>query len=157
MSFTRFHDDNARIKKQLEISTETGRYQLERPGQGNNLPFIEDPRIRLQYWGANLRNNTMHLDSDLRGITRKLTKDDKGYESAMQMTLPNIYSTQSSFIDETRTSLPAWTLRDLEQKRWDMSFHNTQEKTEILFEHNQHTRILEKDNYVRNTQNHNSY
>lgn len=150
MSFTRFHDDSSRIKKQLEISNNTGRYQLERPGQGTNLPFFEDPNIRLQYWGANLRNNTMELDNDLRGITRKLTKDIKEYTSFIPQTSSNSYPTQSTFIDETRVSLPAWTFRDLEQTRWDIPFNSGQENTEIPFEYNQHSRILEKDNYVKN-------
>ncbi len=150
MSFTRFHDDTARIKKQLEISSNTGRYQLERPGQGTNLPFFEDPHIRLQYWGANLGNNTVELESDLRGITHKLINDRKEYTSFTPPTSSNTYSSLPTFIDETRVSLPAWTFRDLEQTRWDYTFHHVQEKTEIPFENNQHTRILEKDNFIKN-------
>ena len=152
MSFTRFHDDSARIKKQLEMSNNTGRYQLERPGAGTNLPFLEDPRIRLQHWGANLRNNTMELDNDLRGITHKLTKDIKEYTTFIPKTTTNTYPTQQTFIDETRVSLPAWTFRDLEQTRWDIPFNSGQANTEIPFDYNQHSRILEKDNYVKNNQ-----
>ena len=37
MSFTRFHDDPYRIKKQLEETTYTGRYMLNTPGQGVDL------------------------------------------------------------------------------------------------------------------------
>ena len=75
MSFTRFHDDPARIKKQLEQTTFLGRYMLDCPGPGNNLPFWEDPQIRMQKWGANLRDNTVNLESDLFGMTRRLNRD----------------------------------------------------------------------------------
>ena len=34
MSFTRFHDDPCRIHKQLQESTDPGRYMLNRPGNG---------------------------------------------------------------------------------------------------------------------------
>ena len=155
MSFTRFHDDSARIKKQLEKSNSTGRYQLERPGLGTNIPFLEDPHIRLQHWGANLRNNTMALDSDLRGITHKLTKDIKEYTTFIPETTSNMYPTQKTFIDETRISLPAWSFRGLEQTRWDIPFNNVQEHTEIPFDYNQHSRILEKDMFVKENNNYN--
>ena len=61
MSFTRFHDDPNRIKKQIDESSFAGRYMLNTPGQGMNLPFSEDPQIRLQKWGANLQTNTVNL------------------------------------------------------------------------------------------------
>ena len=70
MSFTRFHDDEARIKKRLEESTFQGRYFLNVPGPGMDLAFHEDPQLRLQKWGANLHNNTVNLESDLHGLTR---------------------------------------------------------------------------------------
>ena len=64
MSFTRFHDDPNRIKKQVNESSFAGRYALNTPGQGIDLPFSEDPQMRLQRWGANLRDNTVALESD---------------------------------------------------------------------------------------------
>ena len=75
MSFTRFHDDPARVKKQLEESTYQGRYFLNKPGAGVDLPFFEDPHLRLQGWGANLHNNTVNLESDLYGLSRTLNRD----------------------------------------------------------------------------------
>ena len=70
MAFTRFHDDSARIKKQVEESSFVGRYMLNTPGPGDNLPFFEDPQLRLQKWGANLKTNTVNMESDLLGLTR---------------------------------------------------------------------------------------
>ena len=75
MSFTRFHDDPCRVKKQLQESTDQGLYYLNVPGNGTNMPFIEDPHIRLQQWGANLRTNTIGVESDLMGLTRRLNED----------------------------------------------------------------------------------
>ena len=37
MSFTRFHDDNCRIEKQLQELTGTGRYMLNTPGPEKTL------------------------------------------------------------------------------------------------------------------------
>ena len=60
MSFTRFHDDPCRINKQLQESTDPGRYMLNVPGNGDKPYYIEDPYIRIQGWGANLRTNTIN-------------------------------------------------------------------------------------------------
>jgi hypothetical protein len=70
MSFTRFHDDPNRIRKQAAELSYAGKYALNTPGPGDNIPFLEDPQVRLQTWGANLMTNTINLESDLRGLTR---------------------------------------------------------------------------------------
>ena len=72
MSFTRFHDDPHRMKYNLQISTFAERYFLNTPGPGSNLPYFEDPQVRVQGWGANMHNNAIGIESDLRGMTRKL-------------------------------------------------------------------------------------
>ena len=72
MAFTRFHDDQARVEKQLQELTGSGRYMIDTPGNGPAPPFMEDPFIRLQKWGANLRSNTINLESELLGIKQSL-------------------------------------------------------------------------------------
>ena len=144
MSNTRFNDDPARIKKQLQESTGLFRYQLNAPGPGVDTPFFEDPHVRIQKWGANLSNNTTDLESDLRGINRKLARGTAEYKSMTPSTYTRQYGTQSAFVDETRASLPAWTLRDLEQPRWTTSFHDVQSKTETPFANQESTRIQQK-------------
>ena len=57
MSFTRFDYDECRTAKKLQELTGPGRYMLNTPGPGCNLCFYEDPQIRLQGWGANLRGS----------------------------------------------------------------------------------------------------
>jgi len=118
MSLTRFNDDDARIKKKLQEMTGVSQYQLNTPGPGIDTPFFEDAHIRLQKWGANLRNNTTNLESDLIGINRKITKQTVEYTASMPGTSAIGYGTQGAFIDETRASNPAWTIRDLEHTRW---------------------------------------
>lgn len=152
MSFTRFHDDPNRITKQLQQSTGPSMYQLDAPGPGLSTPFLEDPHIRLQKWGANMRTNTTNLESDLRGMTRQLTRDVVDYKSTIPNTaVAGMYSTDATtIIDETRSSNPAWTIRDLEYTRWaeTRDVHKLS-PVEVPFTTNESTRILEKDSFQR--------
>lgn len=154
MAFTRFHDDPVRIQKQLAESTFLGRYQLDTPGQGVDLPFLEDPQLRLQKWGANLRTNGVNLESDLRGMTRKINRDYITKNNYLDHDVPTerVNYRESNpqvdtYIEESRASHPAWTYRDLEQTRWEVPFLNPQANLEKKFHDNIQTRILEKDFY----------
>ena len=69
MSSTRFYNDNARIEEQNRKQTYIGRYQIDMPGPGNKLPFLEDPYFRLEGHGANLNTNKTDLESDFRGFS----------------------------------------------------------------------------------------
>ena len=147
MSFTRFHDDPARITKQLQNATYTGRYMLDTPGPGADAPYSADPQLRLQGWGANLMTNTVNLESDLMGLSRKLTHDveTNNYKLAAPFARPVMYSTAGAFVDESRATHPAWMYRDLEQSRWEHPFLNPQANLEKRFQDNIQTRMLEKD------------
>jgi len=151
MSFTRFHDDPARIKYSLEISTYSGRYALDTPGPGVNLPYLEDSQIRMQKWGANLMTNPINIESDLRGLTRKLNRDNielNNYKNTAVETSQKIYEKKQPYVDESRASHPAWMYRDLEQTRWEVPFINPLVNVEKKFHDNIQTRILEKDHHV---------
>lgn len=142
MSFTRFSDDPARIQKQLQEMTGLGRYQLSRPGPGAFVPFIEDPHIRLQQWGANLQRNTANLETDFFGINRKLSHGIQEYGTKTPITTSVNYPTvENPFTDESRATHPAWMFRDLEQVKWGFSFHDVQANTEIPFENNISARL----------------
>ena len=80
MSLTRFNDDDARIQKRLQESLSVGLYQLNTPGPGPQNPYVEDVNIRLQKWGANLRNNTIELESDFRNMNNRLSRNMKNYK-----------------------------------------------------------------------------
>jgi len=155
MAFTRFNYDECRTTKILQESTGPGRYMLNTPGSGCNPCFMSDPHIRMQKWGANLMRvkdgHPIDIDSDLIGITRKLTRDcqskeypNKGVVDAQNRSFP----TCAPFTDETRTTHPAWMYKDLEQTRKHPLFLNPQENLCMPFMNNLNTRILEKDNYV---------
>lgn len=151
MSFTRFHDDEVRIEKQLEEMTYAGRYQLNVPGPGADMPFQEDAQLRLQHWGANLRTNSIHLESDLMGLTRNLQRDDvneNNYKMQEVSSQQKSYSNARPFIDETRATHPAWMYRDMVQPRWEEPFINPQANLEKPFHDNIQTRVLEKDYYT---------
>lgn len=151
MAFTRFHDDPYRIKKQVEESSGMGRYFLNTPGQGMDLPFIEDPQMRLQGWGANLRTNTINLESDLFGMTRPLNRDlvdINNYKTHAVSTAQMGYRDSKPFIEESRVTHPAWMYKDLEQPRWEAPYLNPLNGLEKTFNENIQTRILEKDYYV---------
>ena len=151
MAFTRFHDDPARIRKQLTESSFTSRYMLNVPGIGINMPFQEDPQLRLQKWGANITTNTLNLESDLFGLTRKYTRDDihtNNYKDRAIKTTPIIYNYSSPVVLESRASHPSWMYKDLEQTRWERPFLNPQVNAENKFHNGLQTRILEKDNFV---------
>lgn len=155
MSFTRFNYDESRTKKILQESTGPGRWILNQPGNGDKPCFFEDPHIRMQQWGANLRIPTsgapIDIASDLDGRTRKYKKfcpNTKYPNTGIVKSEKQEYPTCSAYTDETRISHPAWLYRDLEQTRWEYPLLDPQENTIRPFYNYLSSRILEKDNYV---------
>ena len=151
MSFTRFRDDPARIQKQLQESTYLARYQINAPGPGDNLPFQEDPNIRLQGFGANVfRQNTTQLESELFGITRRLNHDlfaENDYKKYGVTDTGGVatYTSAQPFVEESRASHPAWMYRSADVNRWEEPWLNPLVGLEKPFHENLQTRILEKD------------
>lgn len=150
MSTTRFYDDDARVKKKLDESLRVGMYHMDVPGNGMKPTFMEDPQIRLQKWGANMRTNTIQIDEDLRGLNRKVTRDIKQYDKEAAYSASIGYDSASPIIDESRATLPAWTFRDKERDRWDYSNHDSQQYIQMPFEKNESSRITVKDQYKNN-------
>ena len=152
MASTRFKYDNCRTKKELQQSTDPGRWILNVPGNGTHPCYIEDPQIIIQKWGANLRTNTINLESDLIGVNRQLGKDCLGKDNYKKYNVPNEpikYPTCNTlFTDQSRATNPAWWYRDLEQVDWWYPPLNPQENTCMPFLNNVNTRILEKDYYT---------
>jgi hypothetical protein len=151
MAFTRFHDDKARIEKALQQTTYIGRYQLNAPGQGIDLPYVEDPQMRLQGWGANLNKDCTDLESDLRGLTRHLTRDNidsNDFKKHAAQMNPVMYRSEDPFIEESRATHPAWRYKDLEHPRWEKlpfePIHDIERNMEFAIS----SRKLAKDDYV---------
>jgi len=152
MAFTRAYDDKDRINQLLDEDTTYNKYILNVPGNGTKPYYIEDPHIRLQKFGANLSQNVTNVNSALKGIDRQLDRDCINTKNPNEELLENNFSeinfpTNSAIItSESRTTIPAWQLRDLEQNN-PTFLYNPQNHTEIQFDNNISSRILEKDNY----------
>jgi hypothetical protein len=151
MAFTRIHDDYCRIAKEVQESTGAGRYQLNVPGNGDKPFYMEDPCIRLQGWGGNLRTNSVELENDLRGLSRPLSRDCTNYKTGAAKVgdAPIEYPACAPFVEQPRATHPAWTARDLEQSHFSYLHLNPQEHVCRPFQNNLSTRILEKDYWVR--------
>jgi len=152
MANTRFYYDPCRTKKQLQQATDPGRWILNVPGNGDKPDYMEDPQIRIQKWGANLRTNTINLESDLLGVNRQLNRDCLGKNNYQNFNVPNeaiqYPSNNSLFTEQSRATDPAWMFRDLEQVDWYYPPLNPQENTCFPFQNNLSTRILEKDYFT---------
>ena len=167
MSFTRFHDDPCRIQKYLEESTNIGSYNINVPGNGINMPFINDPHLSMQKWGANLSQNQVNIESDLRGQTRKLNKDTIKENSFTDYLYYNNFYNQNSYpvhsteiTGQPRATNPAWTLRELDSvntpnipNNFKYLLMDPQENVCIPFHNNIASRIVEKDYYSLDNNN----
>jgi hypothetical protein len=152
MAFTRFHDDPARVAKQLQQQTDQGRWAIDVPGNGDKPCYMLDPQIIPQKWGGNLWTNCIDIQSSLLGIDRPLNRDClapnqkyvKGSEPIVYPVCDNLTTEQS------RAIMPAWTARDLPQDHSYILPINPQAHTEMNFRNNVSTRILEKEYFMRN-------
>jgi hypothetical protein len=152
MAFTRFKYDDCRTKKELQQSTDSGRWILNVPGNGDNPCYMEDPQIIPQKWGGNLRTNTINLESDLRGVNRHLSRDCLGKDEYQKYNVSNQaiqYPTCNQLTTEqSRATNPAWWYRDLEQNNFEYPPLNPQANVCIPFQNNLSSRILEKDYFT---------
>ena len=154
MAFTRFHDDPARIQKQLQQQTDQGRWAIDVPGNGDKPCFQLDPQIIPQKWGGNLWTKSIDIQSSLLGIDRPLTRDcmKSEYKQFVQGSNPIVYPVCDGLTTEqTRATMPAWTARDLPQVHAYILPENPQAHTEMKFRNNVSTRIFEKDNFSRDS------
>ena len=156
MSFTRFNYDECRTQKILQESTGPGRYILNTPGWGENPVFYNDPQIRMQGWGGNLRNvvngGAIDINSDLLGISRQLKKDcikeqfpNKGIAHSKRVTYPEY---NKSIVQESRATHPAFNYKDLEQNHRYYLPLDPQENAIPMFQNSLNTRLLERDNFT---------
>ena len=152
MAFTRFKYDDCRTKKQLQQSTDPGRWVLNVPGNGSNPCYVEDPQIIIQKWGANLRTNTVNIESELLGINRPVSKDCLGKDNYTNFTVNSkevkYPSCNNLYTEQSRAITPAWMVRDEERNLWGFPIFNPQENVCYPFQNNLSTRILEKDYYT---------
>ena len=152
MAFTRFKYDDCRTKKELQQSTDPGRWIMNVPGYGDKPCYIEDPQIIIQKWGANLRTNTINLESELKGVNKPLSRDCLGKDNYKSYNVQNqaieYPVCNNTFTEEARATNPAWWYRDLEQVDWGYPPINPQINTCLPFQNNLSTRILVRDDFT---------
>lgn len=149
MAFTRFNYDECRTKKRLQQSTDVGNYHLNVPGNGTTPFFIEDPNIRIQKWGGNLRTNMIDIDSNLKGIDKQLKCDTMRNQPKYFHSTSIVYpSTKLLYTEQSRTIQPAWNLRGIENNHSNYLYYDPQIKATIPFMNNISSRNIEKDLYV---------
>lgn len=106
---------------------------------------MEDPFIRLQKWGANLQTNTINLESELQGRTKRLTRDCEQYNTNNIKSKKVEYPVCQPTTNQSRATHPAWLYKDLEQNNFEILPLNPQENTCMPFQNNLNTRLLERD------------
>ena len=152
MSFTRFHDDPCRIAKQLEESSNVGKYRLNVPGNGLKPLYMEDPYIRLQKWGGNLRTNIVEIEDSLKGLNRKLNRDcleENNYKNYTPNSNSIEYPEYGMFTEQPRAIAPAWELRGIQNREMPYLHRDPQSNIMMNFENNVHSRISEIDMFNR--------
>lgn len=164
MANTRYFYDDCRTQKAIDESTYTGNYFLNTPGNAGTNPYLySDPHIRQQFWGGNLSLNKTELESDLKGITRKLNKDIPQKNDYLEYSKNNLlYNKKFSSVyhneitSQSRATNPAWTYREIDNfnnnvpNNFKYLHLDPQENTCIPFNHNVQSRIVEKDYYAQN-------
>jgi hypothetical protein len=154
MAFTRFHDDPARIAKQLQQQTDQERWYLDTPGSGDKPCFVLDPQIIPQKWGGNLWTHCIDIQSSLLGIDKQINRDcleQNKYKKQTVYASPIDYPVCDTFLttEQSRAIMPAWTARDLQQNHAYILPNNPQAHTEMSFDNYTSTRILEKNSFQR--------
>jgi hypothetical protein len=127
MAFTRTKYDDCRIIKQLQQSTDPGRWTMNVPGNGINMPLMEDPHIRIQKWGANLSASPVALEDALTGRDKILGKGDATRLTNIDGFSGTQYpSNQSLTTDQSRATNPAFLHRETTRSHLHFPLQNPQ-------------------------------
>ena len=154
-----FNNDEVRLQKRLNESVYTGNYYMNVPGWGgDNLSYFEDPQIRQQYFGGNMETNIVSLEGDLLGYKNTIQpkKSERNIPSNQTVVSASVkpsstisFQSNGYLTDESRTTHPAWTYRNLEYCYFENPILNPQYCLERPFHYDIQTRIIEKDSFVR--------
>jgi len=153
MSFTRFHDDPARIiKKNIETSS-INDYIFNVPGNtmGIQSHYYEDPQLRLQKIGGQQYNNMIQVETMLRNSHVKLNRDHvrlNNYKrNSMNVSPMKTKVIEKTITSESRTTHPVFEYREKQSHRPNILLEDPQRNIFIPFQNNLDTNILEKDYY----------
>lgn len=150
MANTSIKNDPIRIYKNLQQSTDVGRHILNVPGNGLDVPFINDPQVRMQRWGANHMTDIIGVENSLMGIDRRLTRECMESKYTQPDTSRMDYSTGTFNVTESFITQPGWNLKDYENTG-DLGYPIEENDAHIFipFNNNLGTRIHEKDLFCR--------
>jgi hypothetical protein len=117
---------------------------------------MEDPYIRAQLWAGNIMTNSVDIETELFGLSRKLNRDsadnyhhdDRASVATRTNSMIQCPVRGGSAVEQSRATHPAWMLRDVEQDNWKMLHFDPQENVFMPFFNNLNTRIIEKDRFV---------
>ena len=148
MANTRFFYDPSRTNKALQQATGPGRWVLDVPGNGTAPPYMADPHIHLQQWGANVCSDPIACSNTLLGYTQQMSK----YDSVTAPRLPSSLVTTDDInttlsTGQSRATHPAWWYRTIEQANWQSPWVNPQANVCLPFLNNINTRLVEKDHF----------
>ena len=184
MSFTNLSYDKGAYTSVLNQSVGPGVYRLGEPSIScgkngeNSQCYPYPPTVRLQRQGDSISKNNLliDVDSELLGITRKLSEDpnkqfqpqcvDKvcssgescgqgvagqcsGMKPGQRAGDEDLRHWQDCYIpaEDTRLSNPSCNLRGTGWNRFEWLCLNPQDRVEIPFDHNISNRIVVKDNH----------
>lgn len=150
MASTRFSFDECRIKKQLQESTGLGKYMLNVPGPGSTLTYFDDPHIRMQNWGGNLRTNFFDLETELRRPSNNFRDCTNINEDKVVSITKDTNEDNNEITSQSRTTHPVWEFREKTVNNFDYLFMNPQENVCFPFQNNISTRIKQKDDFLFN-------
>jgi len=143
MASTRIRNDPSRQYENAIQSTHQGRYVLNTPGPGMDIPYIADPHIRLQMFGGNLHTNRIDLDSRLKGLDGVLSK---GNCNQKRLDLPKSKRIKCSENNQTMTehsrfTEPSWEINETTKaRRATYVWTDGQDHYQIPFAANQQSR-----------------
>ena len=153
MSFTRFHDDPARIIKRNIETSSMNDYIFNVPGNTKTIQsqYFEDPHLRLQKTGGQQMNNMVNVETMLRNSHVKLNRDNvnkNDYKQNSLRTTPiTSVNVSQTITNETRTTHPVFEYREKQTHRQNILLKDPQRNIFIPFQNNLDTNILEKDYY----------
>ena len=159
MSLNRLSYDTCHYTNFLSKSMKQGHYHLNTPPIDCEPCYPNHSTIRLQKRGNSMVKNAPMIDvnSELKGITRKLSKCDRSYyqpqKGKIQIGHKYIKNDIIDYKDcqkpslDTRLIDPPCTLRGTGWNRWEPLCLNPQDHVFIPFDTNINNRLVVKDNH----------
>ena len=150
------HDPNA-YRQRINESVGPLEYKLATPQQCREC-FVNDPQYILQRSGASVsaKHSMIDVDSELMGITRKLTHDPLRKYLPKMDRKGNVSLNEAKFhpqacsqptVESTLLSNPPQNLRGTGWNRWEWLFHNPQDQLERPFDWHSNTNLLARDTH----------